>query len=394
MAENKVFKVKKPEKYTPISNDVINDKRLSWAARGVLVYLLSKPNNWQVRNSDLLKQAPGGTKKLEAIIAELKNFGYLRRVRHRTQEGILEWTSEVYESPKMNPEYPDFKKYKGKRISIDESTIPPKQVNGEETIPPKPSDGFPPNGFPSDGFGGIYMNTDSEITESQITDLTTTEHGDAVVDVDSSKNLKWKWIDEPVRTDLFKLPHCTPDYVDNFEVYYHAGRFPKNIKTPVGWLISLIKAAGRPPAADSGLSESASAGTFPTNITGLKKRASDNPIKKQFNPWNGETYYINTETGQRVDKAGNVLDQKCCKTWSEVLLYLNLNSPPVHALLARGDDNSAVYHKNGAHIITVNREDDRVILEKRYLKPIGDAFKTATGESDPEIKFILKKQSS
>jgi hypothetical protein len=36
--------------YTIINDTFANDARLSFAARGVLAYLLTKPNDWQIRN--------------------------------------------------------------------------------------------------------------------------------------------------------------------------------------------------------------------------------------------------------------------------------------------------------------------------------------------------------
>ena len=43
-----------------IPNAVAEDKRLSFEARGVLCYLLAKPNNWQVQISDIKKQGNFG----------------------------------------------------------------------------------------------------------------------------------------------------------------------------------------------------------------------------------------------------------------------------------------------------------------------------------------------
>jgi hypothetical protein len=44
--------------YTTINPTFTTDARLTWAARGLLIYLLAKPDNWKVQVKDLVKQAP------------------------------------------------------------------------------------------------------------------------------------------------------------------------------------------------------------------------------------------------------------------------------------------------------------------------------------------------
>lgn len=48
--------------YVVIDRRVLEDKRLTWAARGILGYLLAKPNDWELRVEDLRRAAltPGG----------------------------------------------------------------------------------------------------------------------------------------------------------------------------------------------------------------------------------------------------------------------------------------------------------------------------------------------
>ena len=44
-------------RYVIIEQSVVEDSRLSWAARGILGYLLSRPDSWQVRVKDLFTVA-------------------------------------------------------------------------------------------------------------------------------------------------------------------------------------------------------------------------------------------------------------------------------------------------------------------------------------------------
>lgn len=97
------IRVKKDARYFSASNEPFNDKRLSWEARGLMGYLLSKPNDWEVRMQDLDNQGPAGSRKLRRMLAELRACGYMNRIRTKLGNGKFEWTTEVYESPSQNP---------------------------------------------------------------------------------------------------------------------------------------------------------------------------------------------------------------------------------------------------------------------------------------------------
>lgn len=83
-----------------VNKATIEDERLSWEARGVLAYILSKPDNWEVRTTDLLGKAPNcKIDKLQRILKELESAGYLVRERVHTADGRFGWVSQVYENP-------------------------------------------------------------------------------------------------------------------------------------------------------------------------------------------------------------------------------------------------------------------------------------------------------
>lgn len=87
--------------------ETAQDSRLSFSARGVLAYLLSKPDDWIVDRDDLMKEGDIGRDKMNNIIAELKKHGYLKRERLRDAEG--KWTGSayiVYEDPGRATENP------------------------------------------------------------------------------------------------------------------------------------------------------------------------------------------------------------------------------------------------------------------------------------------------
>jgi len=84
-----VIKVKGlQENFTIVPNAVINDK-LSWAARGMLLYLCSKPDSWEVCITDLVNQTTGCSKRsgrdaVRKIMDELVECGYMRKTQKRS----------------------------------------------------------------------------------------------------------------------------------------------------------------------------------------------------------------------------------------------------------------------------------------------------------------------
>ena len=78
------------------------DKRLTWESRGVLWYILSKPDDWEVLEKDLMQHC--GRDKVKKILKELEEKGYLVReqTRTKTEKGQTRYgalTFQVQEIP-------------------------------------------------------------------------------------------------------------------------------------------------------------------------------------------------------------------------------------------------------------------------------------------------------
>jgi hypothetical protein len=96
-----IFRLEKTEHYARIANSVFEDSRLSWEARGLQCYLLSKPDDWQVRLFDLIARGPAGEHKIRRMLRELEEFGYLYRKRLRRKDGTFGWIVIVLEHPSL-----------------------------------------------------------------------------------------------------------------------------------------------------------------------------------------------------------------------------------------------------------------------------------------------------
>lgn len=95
-----IFKIKHISKYFALSNAVITDPRISFKAKGILAYLLSKPDDWKVYQSDIVKQSTDGEFSVRKGVDELIAAGYIVRRSIRDEKGrISEWEYSVSECP-------------------------------------------------------------------------------------------------------------------------------------------------------------------------------------------------------------------------------------------------------------------------------------------------------
>jgi 5-methylcytosine-specific restriction endonuclease McrA len=85
----------KDHPYAIIETACLEDTRLSWKARGVLVYLLSKPEEWTIRVRELIHASDqNGRQSVRSALKELQACGYARLTIRRDATGQLigkEW---------------------------------------------------------------------------------------------------------------------------------------------------------------------------------------------------------------------------------------------------------------------------------------------------------------
>lgn len=124
-----IIKIQKRDPgYVQLSNQIINDTRLSWKSKGVLVYLLSKPNNWKVQVNDLTKRSPDGEYAVRSALNELINHGYATRERTNLPDGTFSWDYTIREQPlrgfpHMDNPHVDNRDISNKELSNKEEVI-------------------------------------------------------------------------------------------------------------------------------------------------------------------------------------------------------------------------------------------------------------------------------
>lgn len=89
--------------FTVINNAIIDDSELDWRDLGLLVFLLSKPDNWEVSVDYLCKQKKLGRDGIYASLNVLTKAGYVSQ--ERLASGRVKWT--IYDDKKPHRENPD-----------------------------------------------------------------------------------------------------------------------------------------------------------------------------------------------------------------------------------------------------------------------------------------------
>lgn len=106
-----IFRSKVEENFTTLRNSCIQDSKLTWEARGVLHYLLSKPETWQTRRQDLIDSSPGAGKHvITRIFKELCDEGYIFRKEMKDENGRWVWITFVSDLPVFKEENMDSEK--------------------------------------------------------------------------------------------------------------------------------------------------------------------------------------------------------------------------------------------------------------------------------------------
>jgi len=97
---------KKEGNYFSLARTAAADPRLSFKAVGLHTYLMSKGNNWQAEEGDLIASHKEGRAAVRAAMQELIDFGYMTRFQVRDSSGrVVDWRIDTYESPEDNPHF-------------------------------------------------------------------------------------------------------------------------------------------------------------------------------------------------------------------------------------------------------------------------------------------------
>ena len=162
-----IVRTKREHNYTIVSNKVYDKNQLSWQAMGLLGYLLTKPDNWQVVVSELVNatkntKKPTGREGVYNIINELKEKGFISVVKN--SDGSTDYT--VYDEPiqQLNHENPN----QGKPNQAEPNQAEPTLINTDiQQVLNNTNTPLPPNA--ENGKDGLnadaFVSADAETCE-------------------------------------------------------------------------------------------------------------------------------------------------------------------------------------------------------------------------------------
>lgn len=142
--------------YTIVDNKLINDQNLEWEDAGVLIYLLSKPDYWEVSVSHLTRQRKAGKARIYAILKRLRDAGYAEYVRR--PDGKTDWI--ISENPMVveNPHPENRDKEESRGVKTEKSK---KAVDNQPAQAKKPKKPHPEN---PDQANRTQVNTDKAVS--------------------------------------------------------------------------------------------------------------------------------------------------------------------------------------------------------------------------------------
>ncbi len=74
--------------FTTLDNTPLNDKNLTWKAKGLFAYLWSKPDDWDYRVTEVAKHSKDGVGSTSTGVNELEKAGYLQR-KQNNDHGVF-----------------------------------------------------------------------------------------------------------------------------------------------------------------------------------------------------------------------------------------------------------------------------------------------------------------
>jgi len=94
--------VKRDSPYVQIDKTALEDPGLSFRAKGLHAYLMSRPDNWIPNPLQLATVSREGRDAVKAALRELQEAGYYERRREQKEDGTFCWVGNVYEVSKVH----------------------------------------------------------------------------------------------------------------------------------------------------------------------------------------------------------------------------------------------------------------------------------------------------
>ncbi len=141
MSANIIRRAAAGHDFSIIQRAIMRDERLKADHLGLLCYLLSLPEAWEIRQAQIMKRLDFGREKAQRLFRDLRSFGYMRaeRVRDRATGAWLGTRIMVYDAPVVVAE--NQADHDGDENAPDAETP---TVHFDESAENQANEGFPP----------------------------------------------------------------------------------------------------------------------------------------------------------------------------------------------------------------------------------------------------------
>lgn len=132
MRQKTIFRTVKQQKFTTVDNEPYLNADISWKAKGLIAYLLTKPDDWETNIEDLKKRSTDGKDSVKSGLKELEQAGYIFRHQEHNADGTFaQCVIEVHEGkvPENYSKKPTNPPQTEKPLAVKPSTDKPQTVN-------------------------------------------------------------------------------------------------------------------------------------------------------------------------------------------------------------------------------------------------------------------------
>lgn len=98
--QKKIFRRKITKEFVRIQNDILTNENLSWKAKGLLCFMLSRKDDWEFHKVQVQKYSKDGRDGTISAFNELIKAGYVKQIRKRDDKGMFKsFDYFVYDTP-------------------------------------------------------------------------------------------------------------------------------------------------------------------------------------------------------------------------------------------------------------------------------------------------------
>lgn len=127
-------------RFAMIPTAILENSLLSWKAKGLISYLLSRPDGWKIRVSDLINRSTDGRDAVKTALKELRMIGHAEIVHNRNELGHIIGSNYLIHEDQIKTSIPTDKRIfrrtdkpsDGKAVGIIKNHYNNKDYNNKE----------------------------------------------------------------------------------------------------------------------------------------------------------------------------------------------------------------------------------------------------------------------